>query len=59
MKTKAVEALLPLFLDVLVDVVERMGLQSSRLMKAGGGDFVVEAREEALRRVGPREASGR
>ena len=52
MKTKAVEALVLLFLEVLVEVVERMGLQSSRLMKVGAGDFLFDARESELGRVG-------
>ena len=45
MKTKAV---LPLALElvlVFVVVVERMGLQLSRLMKAGGGVLTFSARE--------------
>lgn len=43
-KTKAVVPLALELVLVLVVVVDRMGLQSSRLMNAGG-DFVVGARE--------------
>ena len=59
MKTNAVWPLVLELVEVLVVVVERIGLQSSRLMNLGGGDFrrgtnwePLKKDEEWRRRVG-------
>ena len=59
MNTKAVEASVPMLLEVLAEVVARIGLQSSRLMKEWGRDFRLDALEPEpeLGRVG-REVNG-
>ena len=49
--TKAVEAFLLLLVEVLVEVVARMGLQSSRLMKVGWS-FVLDDCGPGLGRAG-------